>query len=48
MASTKEGAANVSFIEATQVEKLDLHTYKVDLSDAFIIGAGMEQILLVS
>ncbi|KAL9619768.1 MAG: hypothetical protein Q9160_005604 [Pyrenula sp. 1 TL-2023] len=38
MASDEAGGADVSFGEAIRVEKVDLHTYRIDLNDAFCIG----------
>jgi hypothetical protein len=34
------GNASASFSEATKVEQLDSHTYRVELSNAFCVGAG--------
>lgn len=41
MASDEASGGSVSFGEAIRVEKLDLHTYKINLHDAFCIGNGM-------
>ncbi|KAG6357473.1 hypothetical protein INS49_013350 [Diaporthe citri] len=38
MVSEKAKAGPVSFAAATQVERLDSHTYKVNLDDAFCVG----------
>lgn len=35
-----DSIANVPLAEALKVEKLDSHTYRVNLSKAFCIGAG--------
>lgn len=40
MISEKAKAGPVSFAAATQVERLDSHTYKVNLDDAFCVGNG--------
>jgi hypothetical protein len=46
MASAGTGkVAGVPFSEATKVEQLDVHTYRVELQAAFCIGAGAEKFL---
>jgi hypothetical protein len=40
MASGKAGGAAALFSEATKAEQLDSHTYRVNLNNAFCIGAG--------
>lgn len=41
MAPNKTALRHVSFAEATKVEKLDSHTYRVNLDETFCIGNGM-------
>lgn len=48
MASNVVERASVSFHQATKVERLDSHTYRVNLRDTFRIGAGTSQTHLIS
>lgn len=34
-------AGSISFAEATRAEKIDAHTYRVNLDEAFCLGNGM-------
>lgn len=40
MVSEKAKAGSASFAAATKVERLDSHTYRVNLDDAFCVGNG--------
>lgn len=40
MVSDKKEAPCIPFTEAIAVERLDSHTYKVHLNEAFCIGTG--------
>lgn len=41
MAADQAAAHSISFAEATRVEKLDPHTYRVNLDETFCTGSGM-------
>ncbi len=41
MVSNKLAGRAVPFAEATKVERLDTHTYKINLDESFCIGTGM-------